>query len=77
MRGAPQSGFSRLICRIKSRSSLSIFGRPTGPRDFQRQRARYPALCQPITVSGNDMISPHNRGDFGAFPEVPGNQHSK
>jgi hypothetical protein len=52
MRGALPRGFSWFIYRIKSRSSRSILGRPTGPRDFQRQRARYPALCQPITVSG-------------------------
>jgi hypothetical protein len=37
MRGAPQSGFSTLIRRIISRTSVPICGRPTGGRDFQRQ----------------------------------------
>jgi hypothetical protein len=32
-----QSGFSTLIRRIKTRSSVSIRGRPPGGRDFQRQ----------------------------------------
>src|SRR6188768_965364 len=33
IRGAPQSGFSMLICRISARSSLSICGRPPTGRD--------------------------------------------
>jgi hypothetical protein len=37
MRGAPHNGFSLLIRRISSRSSRSTLGRPTRPRDFQRQ----------------------------------------
>ena len=37
MRGAPQSGFSTLIRRIKPRNSASICGRPPCGRDFQRQ----------------------------------------
>ena len=37
IRGAPHSGFSRLIRRIRSRSSRSIFGRPPRRRDFQCQ----------------------------------------
>src|SRR5215831_14033911 len=32
MRGAPQSGFSMLICRSSARSSIWICGRP--PREF-------------------------------------------
>ena len=32
-----QSGFSALIRRINTRSSVSICGRPPGARDFQRQ----------------------------------------
>jgi hypothetical protein len=36
-RGAPQSGFSTLIRRINTRSSVSICGRPPNGRDFQRQ----------------------------------------
>jgi hypothetical protein len=34
MRGAPQSWFSVLICRINARSSVSICGRPPCGRDF-------------------------------------------
>ena len=37
MRGAPQSGFSWLIRRIRSRRSRSIRDRPARFRDFQRQ----------------------------------------
>jgi hypothetical protein len=37
MRGAPQSGFSTVIRRINTRSSVSICGRPPCGRDFQRQ----------------------------------------
>jgi hypothetical protein len=37
MRGAPQRGFSTLICRINARSPASICGRPPKDRDFQRQ----------------------------------------
>src|ERR1700680_4130463 len=37
MRGAPQSKFSILICRISIRSSKSICGRPPRERDFHRQ----------------------------------------
>src|SRR6266403_5679104 len=36
MRCAPQSGFSTLIRRINTRSSVSICGRPPNGRDFQR-----------------------------------------
>jgi hypothetical protein len=34
---APQSGFSKLILRIRSRTSLRIRGRPPSRRDFHRQ----------------------------------------
>jgi len=37
MRGAPQRGFSMLICRINARSPASICGRPPKDRDFQCQ----------------------------------------
>src|SRR4030081_176943 len=40
MRGAPQSGFSTLIRRINTRSSVSICGRPPCGRDFQRVAAK-------------------------------------
>ncbi|MFY9769169.1 MAG: hypothetical protein WAK04_02905, partial [Xanthobacteraceae bacterium] len=35
MRGAPQSTFSRLICRIEARSSALTGGRAPRTRDFQ------------------------------------------
>jgi hypothetical protein len=34
IRGAPQNGFSLLILRIRSRSSIPIPGLPIRPRDF-------------------------------------------
>src|SRR5258707_8407929 len=45
-RDAPHFGFSLLICRMRSRNSRSIFGRPARFRDFQRQNAVKPARCQ-------------------------------
>src|SRR5262245_43188053 len=45
MRGAPHNGFSLLICRIRSRNSRSIFGRPARCRDFHRQNALNPERC--------------------------------
>src|SRR6266403_5684388 len=56
MRGAPQSGFSTLIRRINTRSSVSIRGRPPCGRDFQRQEQRKPALCQRRSVSGRMIV---------------------
>ena len=55
-RGAPQSGFSRLILRISCRISLDTGGRPGWPRrTFQVQNNRKPLRCQPMTVSGLTM----------------------
>jgi hypothetical protein len=42
MRGAPQSKFSLLICRISARNSALIGGRPPGERDLQRPIAAKP-----------------------------------
>src|SRR5215831_3003514 len=48
-----QSGFSRLIRRIRSRTSRETPGRPGFPqRTFHVQKRRKPLRCQPITVSG-------------------------
>ena len=47
IRGAPQSGFSLLIRRMRSRSSRSTFGRPALFRDFRRQNALKPERCLP------------------------------
>src|SRR5215831_13721556 len=52
MGGAPQSGFSRLIVRIKSRTCFGTLGRPGFPRRiFQVQNKRKPLRCQPTTVA--------------------------
>src|ERR1700694_2793511 len=50
MRGAPQSKFSILICRITVRSSKSICGRPPRERVFHRQWRRKPARCHRTSV---------------------------
>src|SRR5947209_18310076 len=42
---APHSGFSKLILRIRSRTSLAIRGRPPGERDRHRQEATKPFRC--------------------------------
>src|SRR4051794_29831923 len=53
MRGAPQSGFSRLIVRIQSRTSCGTAGLPGFPdRIFPVQNSRKPFRCQPMTVAG-------------------------
>src|SRR5215831_7167048 len=53
-----QSGFSRLIRRIRSRTSRETPGRPGFPqRTFHVQKRRKPLRCQPITVSGLTMAS--------------------
>jgi hypothetical protein len=55
--GAPHSGFARLICRIRSRRSLPIAGRPHRGRLFHAQYRRNPCRCQPTTVSGRTTCS--------------------
>ena len=52
IRGAPQSGFSPAIRRMRSRSSRSTFGRPALFRDFQRQNVLKPERCHRKIVSG-------------------------
>ena len=52
IRGAPQSGFSRLIRRTRLRMSAGRAGRPTTRCDFQRQNRRKPRRCQRSRVSG-------------------------
>ncbi len=56
MRGAPQSGFSRLIRSIGSLISPLILGRPPRRRAFHRQYAWKPRRRQRITVSGFTMV---------------------
>src|SRR3712207_4669090 len=50
--GAPQPGFSCARRRIRSCTSLEIFGLPGRGRDLQRQYSRKPARCHAMTVSG-------------------------
>src|SRR5580704_17169358 len=58
MRGAPHSGFSRLIVRIKSRTSRDTVGLPFAPRrTFHVQNNRKPFRCQAMTVSGLTLTS--------------------
>src|SRR5215510_3248043 len=52
MRGAPQVGFSEVICKMSSRNSLLMRLRPTGWRERQCQYFRNPSRCQRTTVSG-------------------------
>jgi hypothetical protein len=62
MRGAPHSGFSRLIVRISFRTSLEIGGLPDRPwRTFQVQNRRKPLRCHAITVSGLTMTMPERQ----------------
>src|SRR6202035_5692124 len=58
MWGEPHSGFSRLILRIRSRTSRETAGRPTRPwRIFQVQKRRNPLRCQAIAVVGLTISS--------------------
>src|SRR5215470_1658018 len=63
MRGAPHSGLSRLIVRIKSRMSAGTAGRPTRRRDLQRQYRRKPLRCQRISVSGLKTTAASSKED--------------
>jgi len=56
-RGALHIGFSLLIRRIQTRSSVSICGRPPRRCDFQRQKRRKPARCQCTSVSGWTIVT--------------------
>jgi len=56
--GAPQVGFSRDICRIRSQTAWVIFGLPTVPAwDLRRQYSLNLWRCHLTTVSGLTMIS--------------------
>src|SRR5215475_7826524 len=60
MRGAPQVGFSAVIRKISSRTSLDSFFLPTCFLAFEikLQYSRKPARCQPTTVLG--LTSPRD-----------------
>jgi hypothetical protein len=51
IRSSPQVRFSAALRRIKRRTCVDIAGRSTG-FDFQRQKRRKAARCQPINVAG-------------------------
>ena len=58
IRGAPHSGFSRLMRLIRARTSRGIGGRPPlRRRDFHVQYSRKPFRWQPMTVSGFTITS--------------------
>src|SRR5579863_996509 len=64
IRGAPHSGFARLIFRISSRTSKSIVGLPGLPcRLFHLQYQLNPLRCQAITVSGLTRSSAERQFD--------------
>jgi hypothetical protein len=54
IRSSPQVRFSAAIQRIKRLASADITGRPAG-FDFQHQKRRKAARCQPIDVAGLTM----------------------
>ncbi len=74
-RGALQSGFSRLIRRMSSRTSCGTGGRlPFRRRYFQVQSKRKPFRCQAMTVSGLTITKclPPGRPQSGEqHPEQP------
>jgi hypothetical protein len=55
MRSLPQSGLSRDMCAMRSRTSALRRGRPSRVRDFQVQYRRQPLRCHLSTVSGFTM----------------------
>ena len=57
MRGAPNGGFSLLICWISARSFVSIWGRPPSERDFQRQEWRKPPDANARAMRTTDLVS--------------------
>ncbi len=60
--GAPQSGFSRLIARVCSRTSPGTVGRPGLPRRiFRAQNRRKPLRCHPTTVEACTTWMPNLR----------------
>jgi hypothetical protein len=52
----PHSGFSKLILRIRPRTSLAIRGRPPSGPDFHRQYAAKPIRCQRTMVCGRMIV---------------------
>src|SRR4051794_3805414 len=70
--GAPQSGFSRLMVRMSSRTSFGTFGRPGLPRRiFHVQNNRNPLRCHPMTVDACMM----NALDFQSYHAVASQTH--
>ena len=61
MRGAPHSGLSMLIRRIKARSSASICGRPPRERDFHANSSEAGAMPPNDCLRLNDGKDPQDR----------------
>ena len=71
MRGAPQSGFAKLIFRMRSRTSRDTSGLPGLPcLLFQVQYWRNPRRCQAMTVSGLTMMSTERHPDHRCSSHV-------
>jgi hypothetical protein len=68
--GAPHSGLSEHMRRIRVRTSRSIRGRPLRRQDFQRQYARKPRRCQRSTVSGLTMMMASNTDGKSRYSHI-------
>src|SRR5215831_18715857 len=53
--GAPQSGFARLVCRIRSRSSVPIAGRPPSASTLP-----CPVASKSLPVPADHGLRPHH-----------------
>ena len=62
MHGAPQSGFARLIFRMRSRTSRDTSGLP-GLGCLLFQYRRNPRRCHGMTVSGLTIMSAERQPD--------------
>src|SRR6476646_10085816 len=51
MRGAPHSGFSMLICRIRNKFSAS-----SRVRDLNRSETNIPSACRIVNIALNDVM---------------------
>jgi hypothetical protein len=71
MRGAPHRGFSRLISRMRARSSCEIFGLPMRLLDRQRQFLRSMCRATPRAPSSSPtsagMGAPDNMTSADSF----------
>jgi hypothetical protein len=70
MRGAPQNGFSRLICLTKVRIPLDTARRPARRRDLQRQNRQKPPRCQRTSLSGLKMNAALSRDGNSRYSQT-------